>query len=52
MVKSPSLEVNISLVSQEIYSVLRTPEVHYCIYKRLQLVPLLSQIHPAHSLSP
>ena len=50
MVQSPSFQANNSSSSLEISLILCTPNVHYRAYKSLQLVLILSQINPIHTL--
>ena len=49
MERSPSWEANRFSASQEIPHILRNPKVHYCIYKHLPPLSVLSQINPVHT---
>jgi len=39
-----------NICGQEIASILRNPDVHYSVYKRPPLVPLLNQMNTIHAL--
>jgi hypothetical protein len=52
MEQSASWEANIHFDSQEIPYLLWNPKVHYCIHKSPLLVPVVSQMHPAHTFPP
>jgi hypothetical protein len=45
-------EANSHQISQEIPHLLHTQKVHYCIYNKLPLVPILSQMHPVRNFQP
>ena len=50
MEQSPSWETNRFSASQEILHLVWNLKVHYCVYKYLPPVPILSQINPGHAL--
>jgi len=51
MQRNPSSEATNHSASQEIPHLLRNPKVYYRLHKNLLQVPVLSQMHPVHSLS-
>ena len=50
MEHSRSWEANNSSVSQEIPRIIKNPKVHSRVYQSLQLLPVLGQINPLHTL--
>jgi hypothetical protein len=52
MEQSPSWEANSHSGSPEISRLLLNPNVHYRAHKGPELVPILSHIHPVHTLPP
>jgi hypothetical protein len=47
-----SWAANSHSASQENLQLLQNPKVHYCVHKSLLLVPILSEMHPIHTMPP
>jgi len=52
MEHSPSWEADSHTASQEILCLLWNLKVYYWVHKGLPLVPILTQMHPVHTLTP
>jgi len=50
MEQSPSREANSRSASREIPRIVLNTKAQYSVHKILQLVPILSQMHPVHIL--
>jgi hypothetical protein len=52
MERNPSWQANSHSVIQEIPHILWNPKAYYFVHKNPPLIPILSQLHPAHTFPP